>query len=285
MFVENLLAKHTIPFLECKDHSVSKEKFSLHKNEAYDILVTSPFPKDIAAYYESDDYISHSDSKKTLFDKAYQFVKKIALQQKLSLINTFNYSQKTLLDIGAGTGDFLNFCRKKEWQVSGVEPNEKARAIAKEKDIVLLESLAALENKKFNVITLWHVLEHIKDLEQHIKSLEKLLKKRGCLIIAVPNFKSYDASYYKEFWAAYDVPRHLWHFSQTGIEQLFKEFGFVLENTIPMKFDSYYVSLLSEKYKTKRMNVVNGLYRGLLSNIKARQSTEYSSLIYTFKKG
>jgi len=285
MFVENLLVKHTIPFLDCKDHSFSKEKFSLHKNETYDILVTRPFPENLRSYYESGDYISHTDSKKTLFDKVYQFVKKITLQQKLSLINTFNHTQKTLLDIGAGTGDFLNFCKKNEWLVSGVEPNEKARAIAKKKDIALFESLETLENKEFNVITLWHVLEHVEDLELYIKSLEKLLKKRGHLIIAVPNFNSYDASYYKEFWAAYDVPRHLWHFSQTGIEKLFKKFGFVLENTRPMKFDSYYVSLLSEKYKAKRMNVVNGFYRGFLSNLKARHSSEYSSLIYTFKKG
>lgn len=284
MSIENSLTKHTTPYLDCKDYSVSKEKFSLHKNEVYDVLVTQPIPKNLDTYYESEDYISHTDSKRTLFDKVYQFVKNITLKQKLNLINSFNFEEKTLLDVGAGTGDFLNFCKQNHWEVLGTEPNKKARAIAKKKNILLFENLTALESKQFNLITLWHVLEHVKDLEEYIKTLRSLLTEKGRLIIAVPNFKCYDAKYYKEFWAAFDVPRHLWHFSQNGIEQIFKEFGFQLENTKPMKFDSYYVSLLSEKYKTNKMNPINGFYRGFLSNRKAKQTSEYSSLIYVFKK-
>ena len=272
------------PFLSCKDHTVSGEVYKVMINKEYDMLVTTPVPKNLASYYKSENYISHTDSKKSLLDKVYQIVKNTTLKRKLKLIDSFKTSSKNILDVGSGTGDFLKVCKNNSWSVFGVEPNLDARNIAAKKGITLQENLSELKNIQFDVITLWHVLEHVEDLSTYISTLNKLLSKDGKLLIAVPNFKSEDANYYKEFWAAFDVPRHLWHFSQTSIFKLFSSENMIVEQTIPMKFDAYYVSLLSEKYKSGKMNPLKSFYRGFVSNLKANRSKEYSSLIYVLKK-
>ncbi len=208
------------------------------------------------------------------------------MKRKLKLINSFKIEKKTLLDIGCGTGDFLEVAQKDNWQITGIEPNESARKIANLKtnnSVFEIEHLATLEANSFDVITLWHVLEHLPNIEMHIKLFKHLLKPNGTLVIAVPNFKSYDASHYKNFWAAYDVPRHLWHFSQTSIERLFKKEKIDLKETLPLKFDSYYVSLLSEKYKSGWINPFKAFWIGWHSNYGARRSKEYSSHIYILK--
>ena len=272
------------PFLQCKDYTVSEELYDVKINRTYDMLVTFPVPKNLEEYYKSDNYISHTDSKKSFFDKIYQFVKNVTLQKKLDLINSFGSENNTILDVGAGTGDFLKTCLQKKWNVFGIEPNQQAREVAKEKGIVLHNDLGAYSNKKFDIITLWHVLEHVENLSEFISQLDNLLSENGKLIVAVPNYKSDDANYYKEFWAAFDVPRHLWHFSQQSISKIFTAKNFVVEKTLPMKFDSFYVSILSEKYKTGKMKFLNGFWRGFVSNWKARSTSEYSSLIYIIKK-
>lgn len=281
---EKELYKNLKPFLECKDFTVSKTVFNIQKNEEFDLLVTTPVPENLGDFYESEDYISHTDSTKSLFDKVYQFVKNIALKRKLNLINSFHTNTKSILDVGAGTGDFLQTCKNNSWKVFGTEPNQGARNLASQKGITFHENLSDLPNQKFDVITLWHVLEHVDNLFEVIEQLKNLLHENGRLVIAVPNHKSYDANYYKEFWAAYDVPRHLWHFSQNSISKLFSELNFKVEKTLPMKFDAYYVSLLSEKYKSGRMKPISAFYIGWLSNLKAKSTSEYSSLIYILKK-
>ncbi|WP_299054689.1 class I SAM-dependent methyltransferase [uncultured Polaribacter sp.] len=280
---KNELYSNLKPFLNCKDFTVSGESYKVMKNQEFEMLVTTPIPENLEKYYKSEAYISHTDAKKTLLDKVYQKVRNYTLQKKLQLINSFNSEQNTLLDIGAGTGDFLATCLQNNWKVFGVEPNLEARNIAKEKNVFLQEKIDFFTENKFDVITLWHVLEHVENLEEYIYKLKSLLKENGTLVIAVPNFKSYDATYYKEFWAAFDVPRHLWHFSQNSIHKLFSKVSMTVVNTLPMKFDAYYVSLLSEKYKKGKMNVFNSFWIGFLSNLKARQSSEYSSLIYVLK--
>ena len=152
-------------------------------------------------------------------------------------------------------------------------------------NLLPIEELFQLEPAKYEVITLWHVLEHVPNLQEYISELKKLLKPNGVLIVAVPNFKSYDAEYYNEFWAAFDVPRHLWHFSKKSIDLLFSKHGMSVSKTLPMKFDSFYVSMLSEKYKTGKSNILRAFWIGLKSNIKAMSNNEYSSLIYVIKKG
>ena len=277
------LHKRLEPFINCKDFTVSDETYEVMFNKEYDMLVTSPIPVDLENYYKSENYISHTDSKKTFIDKVYQSVKNITLKRKLSLINSFKTESKNILDVGAGTGDFLKICGANGWNVLGIEPSSDAREIAKEKGIVLQEELLNLQHKKFDVITLWHVLEHVEKLSDYISKLKELLSENGRLIIAVPNHKSDDAKYYKEYWAAFDVPRHIWHFSQNSIQKIFSEDNMEVEKILPMKFDSYYVSLLSEKYKTGKMNPMKAFYRGFVSNLKASSSSEYSSLIYVIK--
>lgn len=273
-------------FLTCKDHSVTKEAFKLMKDTELDMLITTPQPDaDILyKYYESDDYISHTDSKRSAFEKVYQIIKQYSLNKKLRIINKFSGTKGSLLDVGAGTGDFLLYSKKGGWQTQGIEPNLKARKLAGEKGIDLVEDIKEISNRKFDVITLWHVLEHVPDLENYIVKLKTMLKDNGTLIVAVPNYKSYDAKHYKEYWAAYDVPRHLWHFSVNSINFLFTKEKMKVVKILPMVFDSYYVSLLSEKYKTGKMNYVKAFFVGSLSNLKAMFSRNYSSLIYIIKK-
>ena len=276
--------QNAIHFLNVKDHSVSQETFELVHDKNLDMLITHPQPSldKLPSYYESVDYISHTDGNKSLFEKMYQFVKSIALKNKLNLINSESQRGK-ILDIGAGVGDFLSVAKKDGWEIIGVEPSEKAKAIAKNKGVTFVESLNDLENNSFDVITMWHVLEHVPDLENQIKELKRLIKPSGTIIIAVPNFNSFDAKYYGSFWAAYDVPIHLWHFSKTAIKKLFAKENLELQKVLPMKFDSFYVSLLSEKYKTGKMNFIKAFFIGLRSNWAGRQNMEYSSHIYVLK--
>jgi 2-polyprenyl-3-methyl-5-hydroxy-6-metoxy-1,4-benzoquinol methylase len=272
-------------FLTVKDYSVSQETFELYQDQDLDLLITHPQPSldVLGKYYESADYISHTDSKRSLFEKAYHFVKNIALKNKLNLINTCQPNKGLILDIGAGTGDFLTVAKNDGWKTIGVEPSEKAKAIAKNKGVSFVEKTSELESHSFDVISMWHVLEHVPNLEEQITELKRLLKPTGTLIVAVPNFKSFDAKHYGKFWAAYDVPIHFWHFSKTAIQKLFEKENMKLEKILPMKFDSFYVSLLSEKYKTGKMNYIKAFFIGLQSNWKAKQKFEYSSHIYILK--
>jgi 2-polyprenyl-3-methyl-5-hydroxy-6-metoxy-1,4-benzoquinol methylase len=272
-------------FLKVKDYSVSQESFDLYHDETLDMLITHPQPSldVLGKYYESVDYISHTDSKRSLFEKAYHFVKNIALKNKLELINSYEPSKGSILDIGAGTGDFLNVARNDGWITVGVEPSDKAKAIAKSKGVSFVDNTSELESHSFDLISMWHVLEHVPNLEDQIKELKRLLKPTGTLIVAVPNFKSFDANHYGNFWAAYDVPIHFWHFSKKAIALLFSQQNMKLHNVLPMKFDSFYVSLLSEKYKTGKMNYFKAFLIGLQSNWKAKRSLEYSSHIYVIK--
>ncbi len=274
--------------LKVKDHSVSGEEFILIQNPKYGFLETSPQPSSdkLSEYYKSEDYISHTDSKRNLFEKVYHLVRRISLNKKLKLINSFASEDKNILDLGCGTGDFLQTAQQNSWIVSGIEPNDQAREIANKKtnnSIFETEQLSKFKSNSFDVITLWHVLEHLPNLEDYIHIFKKLLKPKGTLIIAVPNYKSYDAKYYKQFWAAYDVPRHLWHFNQDSISKLVSKQSMEVIKVKPMLFDAYYVSLLSEKYKSGKMNPINGFWIGLLSNIKALSTKEASSLIYIIK--
>ncbi|MEA9413607.1 class I SAM-dependent methyltransferase [Flavobacterium sp. PL02] len=272
-------------FLTVKDHSVSKETFELYYDETLDMLITSPQPDEnnLGKYYESEDYISHTDNKRSLFEKAYHIVKNIALKNKLNLINSENPQKGRILDIGAGTGDFLLTAKQNGWETVGVEPSDRAKSIAIKKGISFVGKIGDLENNSFDVITMWHVLEHVPNLELQIQELKRLLKPTGTLIVAVPNFKSFDANHYKTFWAAYDVPIHFWHFSKKAIQSLFEKVDMRLEKILPMKFDSFYVSLLSEKYKTGKMNYLSAFFIGLKSNWKAKRTLEYSSHIYVLK--
>ncbi|MEO9893538.1 class I SAM-dependent methyltransferase [Aurantibacter sp.] len=271
-------------FLKTKDHAVTGEAFELYHDAELDMLITRPQPKELDQYYKSENYISHTDANRTVTEKIYQIVKRISLLLKVRLINKYVEEEKTLLDVGAGTGDFLAVAKQKGWTVFGIEPNWHARGKASEKEVNLSSELESVMNRKYEVITLWHVLEHLADLENQILKMSSLLEDNGTMVIAVPNYKSYDAKHYKEYWAAYDVPRHLWHFSQASIQRLFSKYQMEVVSTKPLFFDSFYVSLLSEKYKESKLGFFKGIFRGLVSNCFALFSKEYSSLIYIVKK-
>lgn len=272
-------------YIKVKDHSVSNESFELLLDEELQLLKTHPQPslEALPKYYESEDYISHTDGKRTIFEKLYQIIKSYSLNKKVSLINSYHPQKGKILDIGCGTGDFLVSAKNAAWEITGIEPNEKAKNSAISKGAIIENGLENIEDNSFDVITMWHVLEHVPNLQKQIAELKRILKPNGTIVIAVPNFKSYDANHYKEFWAAYDVPRHLWHFSKTAIEKLFATQNLKLIKTRPMIFDSFYVSLLSEKYKNGKMNFFKAFYIGFVSNIKASLTLEYSSHIYILK--
>jgi 2-polyprenyl-3-methyl-5-hydroxy-6-metoxy-1,4-benzoquinol methylase len=281
---ENLNQVH----LKVKDHSVSGEVFELIPNSEFGFLVTSPLPASdkLSDYYKSEDYISHTDSKRNLFEKVYHLVRSLSLKKKLNLINSFSKHTNNLLDVGCGTGDFLKTAQNNNWKVFGIEPDANARDIANKKTnnfVFDTDQLLKFEAHCFDVITLWHVLEHLPNLEDHISTFKKLINPNGTLIIAVPNYKSFDAKHYKEFWAALDVPRHLWHFNKESVSKLVSKYQMEVIKIKPMWFDSFYVSMLSEKYKNGKMNPIRGFWIGLLSNIKAISTKEASSLIYIIK--
>ncbi|MDX1469968.1 MAG: class I SAM-dependent methyltransferase [Flavobacteriaceae bacterium] len=273
---------------QVKDHAVSQETFRLifnHNLELYQTVPT-PSPENLPKYYESQDYISHTHQGRNLFEKVYGLIRAIAIKRKIKLIDSFALKGRRLLDYGCGTGDFLQACSKNGWDIVGVEPNPGARKIANSKTENRIHTetiLDQLADNSIDVITLWHVLEHIPDYDAIISKFSRILAHDGRILVAVPNYNSYDAEYYKEYWAAFDVPRHLWHFSKTSISKIFQNHGYSICKIHPMKFDSYYVSLLSEKYKGGKMKYFSALYRGWLSNQKARRSGEYSSLIYVLK--
>lgn len=275
------------PFLICKDYTVSKEDFKIVSCTACGFKFTNPRPADLGRYYKSEDYVSHTNTKKGIVNRLYHLVRNYTLGKKLSLVSGF-VSRGTIIDYGCGTGMFLAVCKGAGWNTFGMEPDEDARQIASGQGLTVAQDKSALESllpdQFVNAITLWHVLEHVTDMDQTLSFFKNKLSANGVLIIAVPNYTSYDARYYKEFWAAYDVPRHLHHFSKSTIEQLLSPYGFSLVQTKPMKFDSFYVSMLSEKYKTGSVKLFKAFLKGLQSNFKAKEAFGYSSVIYIFKK-
>ena len=276
-------------FLKCKDFTVSGEIFTLVKCQQCSFVYTNPRPNDerLGDYYKSETYISHTDTKKGLISKLYHFVRSYTIRGKITLISKF-FSNGRILDYGCGTGAFLKACQESGWKAVGIEPDPGARSIAmlsgvKVEPRIDLLSRVDLQDK-FDVISLWHVLEHVTDLSGTLKFFKENLDPKGKLIIAVPNYESFDAKNYGEFWAAYDVPRHLYHFSKVTMSDLMHRFGFELTEIKPMKFDGFYVSMLSEKYKNGKINYLKAFTVGWMSNLKGRGRTQnYSSLIYIFK--
>jgi 2-polyprenyl-3-methyl-5-hydroxy-6-metoxy-1,4-benzoquinol methylase len=277
-------------FLSAKDHTTTGEQFEIVKCSKCNFTLTNPRPdqNSIGKYYQSEKYISHTGGGKSLFDKIYVFARTITLGWKLKLIYKYKLTGSTL-DYGCGTGQFLHHLKNNDWVVTGVEPSESARQKAASLlQTSVSESIDQVKGNEFDVITLWHVLEHIHDLNEKLSSIKSLLKQDGIIFIAVPNHEAPDAKKYGAYWAGYDVPRHLWHFSKDSMKKLFDKNGLELIGIHPMKLDAYYVSLLSEGYKhpnqNKIVNAFKAIVNGLSSNLAAAKDQNHSSLIYIAKR-
>jgi 2-polyprenyl-3-methyl-5-hydroxy-6-metoxy-1,4-benzoquinol methylase len=281
------------PITSCIDYTVSHETFNVISCINCDFTLTSPRPanEELGKYYQSENYISHSNKATTVLDQVYLIARNFTLKWKVSLLRKYGPAQGDLhiLDYGCGTGEFLKTCQDSGFKIAGVEPSENARTKSSTTNqIQIHESIDGLDSKTFDIITMWHVLEHIPDFETIIQKLRSKLSNGGILFIAVPNHKSFDGQHYKQFWAGFDVPRHLWHFSSDTMKKILAKNNFSVVDICGMKLDAYYVSLLSEKYKagnyTTLKGYINAVVNGIRSNWKARKTGDYSSLIYIVKK-
>lgn len=267
---------------------MTKEDFQIHECHNCGLLFTEPRPsKDrINEYYKSEEYYSHLENTKGFIPKLYERVKSINLKTKCKMA-TDGLKAGAVLDIGCGVADFIRQMEKMGWQACGAEPSEDAKNIARKRvkaQIIAPDELPTLDDLSFDLVTMWHVLEHVDNLKWELKQLERLVKSGGRLVLALPNFKSFDAEYYKQFWAAYDVPRHLNHFCKSSLCNIFKDSNFKLTKTEKLIWDAYYIAYMSEKYQNHSQPLIRGVFRGLQSNCKARKSGEWSSLVYVFEK-
>ena len=272
--------------LVVEDKTVSHESFAIVQCVGCSFQFTNPRPNEaeIGRYYESDAYVSHNSGAAGLINQAYKVARFFTMRRKVSLLNQLAPRRGKLLDYGCGTGHFLAAAQAASWKVAGLEPNARAREEASHRlgQPIGQEGLAAFEPGSFDAITLWHVLEHVHTLNETLAQLTALLKPDGVMLIAVPNVESLDAQHYRELWAAYDVPRHLYHFAPKTMAQLLKKHKLTVRQTLPMPLDAYYVSMLSEKHKAERAGgLLTVLKAGYKSNQYAQEHEgQYSSLLY-----
>ena len=269
--------------MKVKDHMLTGEEFFLEYDPELQLYRTNPVPANLDSYYDSEEYISHTDRKSGLKEWVYYRVKQVQFVQKRSRMLRYVSEGSEVFDVGTGTGDWPAYLQSKGHKVLGLETNEGAREKANQKGVHTVVSWEELQEQQFDCISLWHVLEHVPDPSQTLKLIFDHLKPGGIVMIAVPNYRSWDAKFYNEFWAAYDVPRHLWHFSSESIRSLGRTSGLQWSKKFPMWFDAFYVSLLSESYK-KRGNPIRAIGVGLYSTLSAMFTKEYSSMLYVLKK-
>jgi 2-polyprenyl-3-methyl-5-hydroxy-6-metoxy-1,4-benzoquinol methylase len=279
--------KNISPALSAEDYTVSHEKFEIWECKDCTIRFTQNVPavNKIGTYYQSESYISHSETNEGIINKLYHRVRNRTLIQKRKMVKKITGKPiGTILDVGCGTGAFLHIMQQSGWGTMGLEPDERARKKAKELYNLNLEGpekLYSLPVKSFDAITMWHVLEHVHGLNNYIERVKELLKPGGKLLIAVPNYTCYDEKVYKEFWAAYDVPRHLYHFSPASMHKALSNHNMQIDSLKPMWYDSFYVSMLSERYKAGKSNILKAIITGGISNLKALFNEENcSSVIY-----
>ena len=271
--------------MKVKDHFLTQEEFEIKETTIAGIYKTSPVPENLSKYYDSKDYISHHQDSGRLKEKLYKFLQNFNLNYKRKILVDFVGLNKKILDYGCGAGEFVKYIER-DFVTFGFEPSESAKqyAIDKVQQTTIIDNLDFINDGTLDAITLWHVFEHVENQDEMLNKFHSKLKENGVLIIAVPNPTSYDALKYKEFWAAYDVPRHIYHFSKSGMEKLMNNENWKIKKIKPLLLDSFYISMLSEKYQKSALSWVKGMIFGLISNIKASKTGEYSSLIYIIEK-
>ncbi len=269
-----------------KDYFFTQEEFSITKCQQCYFVFTNPVPKNLSAYYNTPEYLSHNTKNGGIISKVYSFLRFINIKRKYNLISLY-CKKGNILDIGSGTGELLSYFNKNGWDTTGIEPNENARKFSKINYNIEVYNENKLDDfglKSFDVITMWHVLEHVPDLHKRLSQISKIIKDNGTLVFALPNLNSPDSIKYKGYWSALDVPRHLHHFTQQSFEKLISYHNLRLVHAEPMKFDSYYVSMLSEKYMKNKFYYFSAIYNGFISNMKAKKNNNYSSMIFVVKK-
>ncbi len=278
------------PVLSAKDYTVSQEAFSIWACQNCQLRFTQSVPveSNIGRYYQSEEYVSHSNTNKGLINRLYQWVRNYTLKQKRKLVETVTgKAGGTILDIGCGTGEFLGTMKRAGWDTLGLEPDEGARTMAaQQQDVTVREPdhLFAMNGPQFDVISMWHVLEHVHRLHENLQQIRSLIHPRGVLLIAVPNYQSGDAEHYGKEWAAYDVPRHLYHFSAPNMKALLGQHGFEVKELRHMPFDAFYVSMLSEKYRHGKVRLISAFWQGLRSFLSSRSQPERgSSILYIIR--
>lgn len=271
--------------MKIKDHFLTKEEFELRETEISGVYKTFPVPENLEPYYDSKDYISHHQDSGSLKEKLYKILQNLNLSYKKNLLIEYAGREKKVLDYGCGAGEFVKYIER-DFESYGYEPSKVARqhALDKVKTSKIMEDLNDIPDHSLDVITLWHVFEHIDNQKHMLNEFYNKLTDKGLLIIAVPNPTSDDALRYKEHWAAYDVPRHIYHFSKNGMEKLMNNQNWKIIEIKPLLLDSFYISMLSEKYKKSSLSWLKGLFFGLISNVKASKTGEFSSLIYIIEK-
>jgi 2-polyprenyl-3-methyl-5-hydroxy-6-metoxy-1,4-benzoquinol methylase len=278
-------------FLSCTDHFVTGEVFNICKCLKCGFTFTQDYPEEseTSRYYESEEYISHSDSKKGITGKAYQFIRNIMLNRKKRIVRKMTgLSTGRILDIGSGTGYFLNAMKKSGWQIQGIEISSGAREYAVSKfkiDTINPEKITTLSSGSYDCITLWHVLEHFHEPYKFMEEISRLINTEGVVIIALPNSNSFDSEYYGKKWAAYDVPRHLWHFNPSTFALFAAKNNFSITEKHYLPFDVFYISILSEKYRRSGFPLISGILDGLRFSIRALYNKSgNSSVIYILRK-
>ncbi|MCU0473681.1 MAG: class I SAM-dependent methyltransferase [Bacteroidales bacterium] len=278
-------------YLPVTDHFLSKEGFELLKCAICGFVFTQDHPDEnnINRYYESDDYISHNDSVKGFSVGLYRLSRRIMLKKKREIVfKITGLNRGHLLDIGSGTGHFISVMKKRKWMVQGIEINDKAREYSVSQrglDVISPTVISSLPSGSFDCITMWHVLEHFQDPFGYAAEIKRLLKPGGTCIAALPNCMSFDAMHYRDYWAAYDVPRHLWHFTPATFRIFSEKTGFEIKGIRSLPLDVFYISMLSEKYKGTKLYFITGMIKGfwfyLITLFNDKKS---SSIIYLLGK-
>jgi len=274
------------------DYKITQETFSLEKCPECTLIFTvdPPLGENIGRYYESDDYLEHSNRKNDLFSKMYSWGRDLMFGYKYGIIKKLGPKGK-ILDIGAGSGYYLNFMSKKGYEVQGIEMSERARNHAKSEHGLHIHPDEMFHNRdfkqKFDMISLWHVMEHLYDLNKVMKRFDELLNPNGSLVIALPNYNALEVQTYKKYWNGWDVPRHLWHFSPQSIRKLVGNHGFEITSMHTMPLDPLFNTLLTNKYRKGNplVNVLRMGTVGVASLIQGFFNVEKaSSIIYIIKR-
>lgn len=273
-------------FLKTQDYFYTREEFSLSKCNNCGFVFTNPIPENLGRYYDTEEYLSHDTANVNIISKIYGFIRNLNISRKYNIVSSY-VPRGTILDIGCGTGELLAFFKKKGWKTKGVEPNQKARHTAisnNNVDVIGEDEINQIDPESQDVVSMWHVLEHIEELNTRIEQVKGLTSKNGLMIFALPNLNSPDSKKYGKHWAGLDVPRHLYHFTEDSFSRLMDKHNLRLIKSIPMKFDAYYVSMLSEKYLKNSFGIIRAIFSGFSSNTKAKKNNNYSSMIFVVKK-